>query len=291
MNTQINYFQIGNFYFSITRPCDFIIPDNFLKFERKEKDINSKYHYDVDYISDLPDIDGNKVANRSDLLVIDQEGLETRLIGIKGSPHPYALYREKDQFHASISFIKHYAQGLHIDPVFTSLFALERRLIQKDALILHCAYIQYNDSAILFSAPSETGKTTQANLWKKYKNAPTVNGDRSLLQKDDDVWTAKGWPVCGTSEISNNQNLPIRCIVMLSQSKDGKNHVEKMRISDAFRMIYSQITLNGWNSSFVNHGIDLISILVEEVPVYHLTCTISEEAVDILYNRLMEDSI
>ena len=55
---------------------------------------------------------------------------------------------------------------MHIDPMFTSLLALERRLVKKNSMILHCAYVEYQGEAILFSAPSETGKTTQANLWK-----------------------------------------------------------------------------------------------------------------------------
>ena len=74
-------------------------------------------------------------------------------------------------------------RDLHIDPLFTSLLALERRLVRKDQMVLHCAYVEYRGEAILFSAPSETGKTTQAGLWEKYRGSRTVNGDRSLLGK------------------------------------------------------------------------------------------------------------
>ncbi|WP_370839368.1 hypothetical protein [Intestinibacter bartlettii] len=34
------------------------------------------------------------------------------------------------------------------------------------------------DKGILFSAPSGTGKSTQADLWEKYENAEIINGDR-----------------------------------------------------------------------------------------------------------------
>ena len=133
-------------------------------------------------------------------------------------------------------------QGLHIDPVFTSLLALERRLIARDSLILHCAYMVYQGEDILFSAPSETGKTTQANLWEKYRGSRTVNGDRALLGKRKGRWTAQGWPVCGTSEVCHNEEFPIRAVVMLSQAKE--NQAQQLPPGRSFPLLYSQITVN-----------------------------------------------
>ena len=42
---------------------------------------------------------------------------------------------------------------------------LEHLLATQRAVILHSAYIDYKGKAILFSAPSGTGKSTQAELW------------------------------------------------------------------------------------------------------------------------------
>ena len=126
---------------------------------------------------------------------------EARLIGIKGQPAPYALYRELSGQEAEVHLAAEAVDDLRFDPVFTSLFALERQMIRRDSMILHCAYIKYCGAAILFSAPSETGKSTQAGLWEKYRGSETVNGDRALLRKIDGRWTACGWPVCGSSEI------------------------------------------------------------------------------------------
>ena len=177
-------------------------------------------------------------------------------------------------------------EGLHIDPVFTSLLALERRMIRRDSLVLHCAYVLDHGEAILFSAPSETGKTTQANLWEKYRGSRTVNGDRALLGKIDGRWHAQGWPVCGTSEVCNNEAHPIRAIVMLSQAKE--NRAERLTPGQAFPLLYSQITINRWNMEDHIRAMDLMEKLLAEVPVYHLGCTISGEAVTCLENALRE---
>ena len=136
----------------------------------------------------------------------------------------------------------------------------------------------------MFSAPSETGKTTQANLWEKYRGSRTVNGDRALLGKRKGRWTAQGWPVCGTSEVCHNEEFPIRAVVMLSQAKE--NQAEQLPPGRAFPLLYSQITVNKWNMKDHLHAIDLIQELAEGGSVFHLGCTISEEAVDCLEEAL-----
>lgn len=206
------------------------------------------------------------------------------MIGVKGIEGFYACYRELSGEHAEVLLSPERLGGLHIDPVFTSLLALERRLISHDNLILHCAYVKYRGEAILFSAPSETGKTTQANLWEKYRNSRTINGDRALLGKVDGRWTAQGWPVCGTSEVCHNEQTPIRAIVMLSQAK--RDFAEKLKPRRAFSLLYGQITVNSWNTETNEHTVDLITQLIGEIPVYHLGCTISEKAVACLENVL-----
>lgn len=203
---------------------------------------------------------------------------------MKGTEGYYACYQEVASDKARVLLARDRIQGLHIDPVFTSLLALERRLIARDSLILHCAYMVYQGESILFSAPSETGKTTQANLWEKYRGSRTVNGDRALLGKRKGRWTAQGWPVCGTSEVCHNEEFPIRAVVMLSQAKE--NQAQQLPPGRAFPLLYSQITVNKWNIKDHLHAIDLIQELAEGVPVFHLGCTISEEAVDCLEEAL-----
>lgn len=258
-------------------------PENFMKFECESD--SAEYTYQINVSNTLPDPEGKLIAQRPDLAVFrceteKRENFECRLIGVKGRPEPYACYREVTEDRAEIALVRDEIKELHIDPMFTSLLALERRLVKKDSMILHCAYVEYQGEAILFSAPSETGKTTQANLWEKYRGSRTVNGDRSLLGKIDGRWTAQGWPVCGTSEVCFNETVPIRAVVMLSQAEE--NHVEKLSPGRVFPLLYSQITVNKWNMEDHIHTMDLIEDFLKKVPVYHLGCTISEEAVDCL---------
>lgn len=281
-------FKIGDFLFRLVCSLEVLPPENFLKFVWEEgtdqEEAAPEYTYYIEVTDYLPQPEGKVLARRPDLLVFQGETGESRLIGVKGTEGYYACYQELAADKARVLLARDRIQGLHIDPVFTSLLALERRLIARDSLILHCAYMVYQGEAILFSAPSETGKTTQANLWEKYRGSRTVNGDRALLGKRKGRWMAQGWPVCGTSEVCHNEEFPIRAVVMLSQAKE--NQVEQLSPGRAFPLLYSQITVNKWNTKDHLHAIDLIQELAEGVPVFHLGCTISEEAVDCLEKAL-----
>lgn len=280
-------FRIGNFTFRLCCPAEITLPENFMKFEFESG--NPEFTYHIEVSDNLPTPEGSVIAQRPDLTVLQHktesgQSLESRLIGVKGNPEYYACYREVSENCAEVTLVRNRIAELHIDPMFTSLLALERRLVKKDSMILHCAYVEYQGEAILFSAPSETGKTTQANLWEKYRGSRTVNGDRSLLGKIDGRWTAQGWPVCGTSEVCNNEAIPIKAVVMLSQAKE--NRAERLTPGHAFPLLYSQITVNKWNTEDHIHTIDLIEDFLGSVPVLHLGCTISEAAVTCLEDIL-----
>ena len=317
-------FRIGDFTFRMRYPKEVSPPPNFLLFTQMrhsdlihageaydEDDISvpqPEYTYEIRVSDALPLPTGKVIARRPDLVVFQETdgteresgadeavksgsasghpALESRLIGVKGTEGYYACYRETGPDRAEVVLARDRIEGLHIDPVFTSLLALERRMIRRDSLVLHCAYVLDHGEAILFSAPSETGKTTQANLWEKYRGSRTVNGDRALLGKIDGRWHAQGWPVCGTSEVCNNEAHPIRAIVMLSQAKE--NRAERLTPGQAFPLLYSQITINRWNMEDHIRAMDLMEKLLAELPVYHLGCTISGEAVTCLENALQE---
>lgn len=282
-------FQIGDFVFRLCFPEEAAPPENFMKFEKRaDSGANPvpEYMYLIKVSDCLPQPEGKVIARRPDLTVLQNGERESRLIGVKGNPDFYAFYQEVAGDRAEVTLVRDRIAELHIDPVFTSLLALERRQIKKDAMILHCAYIEYRGEAILFSAPSETGKTTQANLWEKYRGSRTVNGDRSLLGKRDGRWTAQGWPVCGTSEVCHNESIPVRAVVMLSQAQE--NRAQRMTPGQAFPLLYSQITVNKWNTQDHIHTMDLMEDFLGSVPVIHLGCTISREAVDCLEEVLQE---
>ncbi len=276
-------FCIGNFTFRLRCPDSLPIPENFLKFIR---DGQAEYTYDIMLADTLPEVGGKLIARREDLVVLATETGEARYIGVKGNPEPYGCYRETSSATAQVTMLASRAEFTAVDPAFSSLLALEKRMLERSALVLHTAYMLRDGEAILFSAASGVGKSTQAGLWQTYRGTRTVNGDRCLLRKEYGIWRAEGWPVCGSSGICHVESHPIRAIVMLSQAPD--NRVERLTQGNAFTQIFSQITLNKWAKRSVVQAMDLVENLIQEVPVYHLACNISEDAVACLEQALEE---
>ena len=57
------------------------------------------------------------------------------------------------------------------------------------------------------------------------------------------------------------------------------------------KKLISELTINYHYAPFVNKVMDFIDDLIEHVPIYHLECDISENAVICLENQLKEDQI
>lgn len=275
-------FQIGDFCFSLSYPEKVVPPPHFMIFEQPDK--KPEYTYRIILTDELPVPDGEMIVERADIRIFQSGNREHRLLGVKGRKGYYACYLENSQTGADIYLDDCAIKELSIDPVFCSLFALERRFAEKKSLILHCAYVEYKGKAILFSAPSETGKTTQAELWKKYEGSHIINGDRALIKRNESFWVAQGWPVCGTSEECMNQTMPVHAIVMLYQS--DQNEIVRLKPKEAFMLLYGEITINRWNRKQGTDSIKLIEQAVQEIPVFHLGCTISKEAVTVLKEAL-----
>lgn len=161
---------------------------------------------------------------------------------------------------------------------------LEQILLKFHCLVLHSSHVNIQGQGLLFSAPSQTGKSTQAELWRTYADAKVMNGDRTVLRKTDGQWYAYGCPMCGTSDIHLQGKEPLRHIVMLSQGK--QNIIKRIHGMDAFRLLYPQITVCGWNSQLVEASMNLINDLLKDVPIWHYSCTKDKEAVYVLRNTI-----
>ena len=177
-------------------------------------------------------------------------------------------------------------QPVSIGQVFRNL-PLEEIFKRHDAMILHSSLVRWNGKAILFSAPSGTGKSTQADLWETYMGSETLNGDRSGLRKIDGVWVAHGLPYAGSSGIYRNESAPIAAIVMLSQGPE--NVIEPLRPAQCLRKIFPEVTLHRWDPEFMDWGISQITDLVSSVPCYHLSCRPDRGAVELLRETIQRE--
>ena len=266
-------------------PVEVTVDDNCKPFEvsTEQTDILFSYGYGD------PDTTGEEKIQENDPIVWKGEGYcrVERLLVMSRVPCSCYYLKSGEPFHMNGLIYPGKEKLFETLDKILNVSDLEVPLASIDAISLHSALVRYQDRAILFSAPSGTGKSTQAELWKRYRGADPINGDRSIIRKQDGKWTAYGSPHAGTSGLFRNESVPIRIIVILRQS--DKNNLRVLGQAEAFRYLYSETVVPRWNDEIHSHIMDIITQITAEVPVVMLSCRPEECAVDLLDQFLQEE--
>ena len=157
--------------------------------------------------------------------------------------------------------------------------------LKNKRVTFHSSCIDYNGQGICFSAPSGTGKSTHAGLWQKcFPETEILNDDTPLIyiSKEGEVLVS-GTPWSGKTELNINRQIPLKGIVRLYQNKT--NVVSDIKGINAFKTIYGQ-TKNLGIKEFFDNTASVLNKVVESVPVVHLGCNISDEAVMVVKQKL-----
>lgn len=162
----------------------------------------------------------------------------------------------------------------------------EHHIVRHGGILLHASFINWDGKGILFTAPSGTGKSTQAALWQRFRGVQILNGDRAAVMVTPEQITAHGIPYCGTSGICHNGILPVTAIVCLSQAP--KSVVQPLSGLRAFRNLWEGCSVNVWDSEDVELCTKSLMEIVSRTTVLHLACTPDEEAVAVLEAYLKE---
>lgn len=164
------------------------------------------------------------------------------------------------------------------------LSAIYSRLCFENVLLCHASLVDYNGYGILFVGPSGIGKTTQAELWRKYKGAEIINGDKAFLKMEDKVLRGYGLPWKGSSEYCLNCDVKIDAVVALSQDK--ANSINKVTEEEKNSLFTPHVFLPHWDEKCMKSALETLNKVLNTVPVYLLKCRPDEEAV-----RLTETTV
>lgn len=165
----------------------------------------------------------------------------------------------------------------------THLICGERLLLRHDAVLLHSSAVLFDGKAVLFSGPSRAGKSTQAQLWADHLGAKIINGDRTVIRKQPDGFTGGGSMWSGTSGIYCPDYAPIAGIFLVEHGPEEK--VERLGFR-AFKPLFTQTIVNSWDPAFMDRAAQLLSELMDRVPVYRLSCRPCKEAVELARDTL-----
>lgn len=169
------------------------------------------------------------------------------------------------------------------------LLPMRQMLAHFQAMLLHSSRIAVCDKAILFTAPSGTGKTTQAKLWNRFEKAEIVSNDRTILRKQGNDFSSYGYPVDGSSPIYSRKWLPLGAIVVLCQG--AENHIRRLPVRQALKCLTEQTAMDFRDTeermTIQQLWLDLLAVY----PVYQLICTPDQDAVTCLRKQLEKDEV
>lgn len=149
-------------------------------------------------------------------------------------------------------------------------------LIRKDVILFHGSALELEGRGYIFTAPSGTGKSTHAALWRQAfgDRVTMINDDKPLLHITPEGVTVYGTPWAGKSNLQSNISAPVGGIVLLHQAPD--NTIRPLTAREAYPRLLSQ-THRVQDPGGLMRTLDLIQRL-SRLPVYELGCTPTPEA-------------
>ena len=156
-----------------------------------------------------------------------------------------------------------------------------REIIQHGRFFLHASAVVCGGGAYLFSGPSGIGKSTHTAMWQKlFPGIQILNDDKPVIWPEKGKITAWGTPFSGRTDLQRNLGVPLMGICFLKQARE--NRIRPVAETEALALILN----NTWrpkDDKTMNLLLNGIQQVVEEIPIFELSCTTDPEAAQLSY--------
>ena len=187
---------------------------------------------------------------------------------------------------SDIQIEKELSEEKRFSDAYYETLAVQRKvshaLLEKDVLLFHGSAISMDGDGYIFAAPSGTGKSTHARLWRERYGGRVamVNDDKPFLKIAGSGATIYGSPWDGKHRLSSNISVPLKAIAILARAKE--NRIERIDPSAALTALMQQ----SYREEDVAGIFPLILKLAELVPVYALRCNMAVSAAETAYKGM-----
>ena len=169
---------------------------------------------------------------------------------------------------------------------YLETLAVYRRIAEQlpayDTFLFHGSCVAVDNEGYLFAAPSGTGKSTHARLWRKLlpDRAVMVNDDKPLIRAAGSGVTVFGTPWDGKHRLSSNIAVPLRAVCILERA--AENHIETITAAEAYPLLLRQ-TYRPADPEAMTKTLALISRMASQVKLCRLGCNMEPEAAETAY--------
>lgn len=171
--------------------------------------------------------------------------------------------------------------NLSFPPEYSEYLAIYRyvctELTRHSGFLIHGSAISYHSAAYLFCAPSGTGKSTHARMWRLAFGSEVgmINDDKPVIRLINGEFHACGTPWSGKHDLDSNICVPLKGICLLRRS--AVNSVKRLDATASLAELFSHIYRPRQSEAYLA-TVDLVGRMLETCPVYELNCNISEQA-------------
>ena len=154
-----------------------------------------------------------------------------------------------------------------------------------DTMLVHGSCVAVDGEAYLLCAPSGTGKSTHARLWRELlgERAVMVNDDKPLVRAEGCSAVAFGTPWDGKHHLSNNVTVPLRAVCLLERAED--NQIRRLEAAEAYpRVLRHVYRPRGHRALALTIG--LVDGLLSSVDLWSLGCNMDIEAAELSYSAM-----
>ncbi len=167
------------------------------------------------------------------------------------------------------------------------MLAYKYTMIANGGFIIHASTAVFGSDCICFCGLSGAGKSTQTSLWEKHLKTWSMNYDQPCILRHGSEYLVHGSPWSGKEHMFRNCFSPLKAIVFVQQSP--VNSVERLTKAEAFSLLYLNNYVYPISENCEQKYTENIHSVTEHTPVYRLNCTISEDAVEVLYKALYKN--
>lgn len=162
---------------------------------------------------------------------------------------------------------------------------VSERMIDYDVLLFHGSAVAVDGEAYLFGAPSGTGKSTHARLWRRLfgQRAVMINDDKPFLKCAENEIIVYGNPWDGKHHLSANTSAPLKAVCILKQ--DAVNHIEAV----SARGILPDLLMQCYrpdDPGRVEKSLELIGRICSHAQLYRLGCNTDPAAAAVAYEGM-----
>ena len=163
---------------------------------------------------------------------------------------------------------------------------LASALLDHNILLMHGSALCMDGEAYIFAAPSGTGKSTHARLWRETfgDRVWMINDDKPLIRVEKEGAVVYGSPWRGKHKLGCNGSARLKAIVELT--RDSRNHIE------ALKEPFPHLVQHVWrpdDRDKMKKVLELEKRLIGQAAFYRLGCNTEPEAALVAWQGMHAD--